>query len=294
MTTMETRSEKRPAAAIDKRSDPMIPYQAVIEKIAPETADVATYTLSFMDDDFRERYRFLPGQFNMLYLPGIGEAAISISSDPGDSGTLLHTIREAGNVTRALARHHVGQRIGVRGPYGSAWPVELAADQDLIIVSGGIGLAPLRPVIYHVIGHRQDYGQVTVLCGARSPADLLYSGEYDIWRDHDIEVIVTVDRADRSWDGQVGVVPMMFYNLRPDYRRTIVFTCGPEIMMRFVVYEALARRIAKDRIYVSLERNMKCAVGFCGHCQYGPVFLCKEGPVLSFDRIEPFFGVEDF
>ncbi|MGB3714253.1 MAG: FAD/NAD(P)-binding protein [Candidatus Promineifilaceae bacterium] len=294
MTAIGSGFEQHSDVAFDPNTDPMLPHPAVIEKIVHETADVATYSLSFNDAALRDRYRFLPGQFNMLYLPGIGEAAISISSDPGHPETLHHTIREAGNVTGALARHRVGERIGVRGPYGSSWPVEAAVNQDLIIVSGGIGLAPLRPVIYHVIGHRQDYGQVTVLCGARSPADLLYPQEYDIWREHDIELIFTVDRADSSWSGHVGVVPMMFYNLRPDHRRTVVFTCGPEIMMRFVIYEALARRISKDRIYLSLERNMKCAVGFCGHCQYGPVFLCRDGPVLSFDRIELSFGVEEF
>jgi NAD(P)H-flavin reductase len=293
MTAIGTASKQHSAPDIKNR-DPMVPYAAVIEKIIHETADTATYTVVFKDAVVQEQYQFLPGQFNMLYLPGIGEAAISISSDPADPGTLHHTIREAGTVTGALARHRVGDTIGIRGPYGSAWPVEAAVDMDLIIVSGGIGLAPLRPVVYHVIGHRSDYGKVTVLCGARSPVDILYPDEFDSWRDHDIEVIVTVDRADKNWSGHVGVVPMMFYSLRPDHSRTIVFTCGPEIMMRFVVYEALARRIDKGRIYLSLERNMKCAVGFCGHCQYGPAFLCKDGPVLSFEQIEPFFGVEEF
>ena len=230
----------------------------------------------------------------MLYLPGIGEAAISISSDPAVPGTLLHTIREAGNVTNALAPQKKGSVIGLRGPYGSDWPMEGAEGNDLIIVGGGIGLAPLRPAIYHVIRHREKFGQVTILTGARSPADVLYPDEFDEWREADIDVIVTVDRADDSWAGHVGVVPMMFYSLRPDPRKTIVLTCGPEIMMRFVVYEALARRIPKERIFVSLERNMKCAIGFCGHCQFGPYFLCKEGPILSYNQAEPFFGVEEF
>ncbi len=281
-------------AAANGRTDPMLPETAVITRIRHEAPDIATYTLNFTETAVRERYQFLPGQFNMLYLPGIGEAAISISSDPDDPGTLLHTIREAGNVTKALAHLKKGATIGVRGPYGSAWPVAKAEGQDLIIVGGGIGLAPLRPSIYHVINNRDKYNKVTILSGARSPADLLYPEEYDAWREHDIEVLVTVDRADDSWRGNVGVVPMLFYNMRPDPRHTIIFTCGPEIMMRFVVYEALARRIPKERIYVSLERNMKCAVGTCGHCQFGPMFLCKDGPVLSFDRVEPIFGVEDF
>lgn len=275
-------------------SEAMIPHVAEIAAVQPETTGVDTYTLELQNAELRKSYSFLPGQFNMLFLPGIGEAAISISSDPTTPSTLLHTIRVAGNVTQALQSMGVGGAVGVRGPYGSHWPVESAQGGDVIFVGGGIGLAPLRPAIYHVIHNRDKYDEITVLVGARSPADLLFTGEYDSWRTHDIEVLSTVDRADDSWQGRVGVVPMMFYSLRPDPRRTTVFTCGPEIMMRFVVYEALARRIPKERIFVSLERNMKCAIGFCGHCQYGPTFLCKEGPVLSFERVEPFFNVENF
>jgi NAD(P)H-flavin reductase len=293
MTTTATTAQVG-TTAITRPADPMVPFTAIIKGIQRDTGDIATYHLAFADPAVAAGYRFLPGQFNMLHLPGIGEVAISISSDPAHPETLLHTIREAGNVTGAIARLKKGDLIGVRGPYGSAWPVEEAEGNDLIFVSGGLGLPPLRPAIYHVARHRQRYGQVIVLAGARSPADLLFPDEYDVWREKDIEVIVTVDRADDNWRGHVGVVPMMFYKLRPDPRKTIVFTCGPEIMMRFVIYEALARRIPKERIYLSLERNMKCAIGFCGHCQFGPFFLCKEGPVLSFDRLEPFFGVEEF
>lgn len=272
----------------------MLPHPAAITRIQPEAPGVATYTLEFQDPALRAAYRFLPGQFNMLYLPGIGEAAISISSDPASPAPLQHTVRVAGNVTQAMNRLKVGSVIGARGPYGSAWPIEDAHGGDVILVVGGIGLAPLRPAIYHMIRRRAEYGKVSVLVGARAPADLLYPAEYDDWRTHDIEVIVTVDRADETWKGNVGVVPMLFYSLRPDPKRTTIFTCGPEIMMRFVVYEALARRIPRERIYVSQERNMKCAVGFCGHCQFGPTFLCKEGPVLSYAQIEPFFNVEEF
>ena len=274
--------------------NPMLPYWATITQKQAETPGVATYTLEFQDLAFRDAYTFLPGQFNMLYLPGIGEVAISISSDPGTPNNLLHTIRVAGNVTEAIDRLNVGDQIGVRGPYGSAWPVESAQNGDLIFVAGGIGLAPLRPAIYHVIRQRAKYGKVTILAGARSPQDMLYHDEFASWAEHDIEVLPTVDRGDKSWQGRVGVVPMLFYSLRPDPRHTTVFTCGPEIMMRFVSYEALARRIPKELIFVSLERNMKCAVGFCGHCQYGGAFLCKEGPVFNFAQIEPFYNVEEF
>ncbi|MDR7544857.1 MAG: FAD/NAD(P)-binding protein [Armatimonadota bacterium] len=273
---------------------PMVPWPAIITQIQPEAAGIATYTLEFRDPAVREAYRFRPGQFNMLYVPGIGESAISISSDPAEPSSLRHTIRLAGNVTQAIGRLTAGDWIGVRGPYGSQWPMDRALGRDLIIVGGGIGMAPLRPAIYYLIRHRAQYGRVTILIGARTPADLLYPQEYDVWRGHDMDVVVTVDRADETWKGRVGVVPILFYSLRPDPRRTTVFTCGPEIMMRFVIYEALARRIPKDAIFLSLERNMKCAVAFCGRCQYGPVFLCKDGPVLSYDRLEPFFGVEEY
>jgi NAD(P)H-flavin reductase len=285
----------QPATAMrPKLASAMLPSLAAIADIRTEAAGIATYALAFDDEAVRAAFRFEPGQFNMLHLPGIGEAAISISSDPGQPGRLLHTIREAGNVTQAIARLRVGDVLGVRGPYGSAWPMALAHGSDVILVAGGIGLAPLRPAIYHLISHRADYGKVTILVGGRTPADLLFPSEYDAWRQHDIDVIPTVDRADEGWHGRVGVVPMLFYALRPDPRRTVVLACGPEIMMRFVVYEALARRIAKDHIFVSLERNMRCGIGFCGHCQFGPVFLCKEGPVLSYAQVEPFFSVEEF
>jgi NAD(P)H-flavin reductase len=230
----------------------------------------------------------------MLYLPGIGESAISISSDPAEPALLQHTVRTVGNLTQAIARLQPGAVVGLRGPYGSPWPVDRAAGHDVIVVAGGIGLAPLRPAIYYFVRHRGDFGRIQLLIGARVPTDLLFTDEYETWAKHDIEVVPTVDRADEPWKGRVGVVPILFYQLRPDPKRTTVFTCGPEIMMRFVIYEALARRVPKDSIFVSLERNMKCAIAFCGRCQYGPAFLCKDGPVLSFDRIEPFFGVEEY
>lgn len=274
--------------------EPMLPHWATITNKQDETPGVATYSLEFENPEVQDTYRFLPGQFNMLSLPGIGEVAISLSSDAETPAELLHTIRVAGNVTTAIDALDVGDQLGVRGPYGSAWPVDAARGNDVIFVAGGIGLAPLRPAIYRIIRHRSEYGDVAILSGARTPADLLFHDEFDEWRQHDIEVIATVDRADEKWQGRVGVVPMLFYSLRPDPANTIVFTCGPEIMIRFVAYEAMARRIPTEKLYVSLERNMKCALGFCGHCQYGPFFLCKEGPVLSFAQIEPFYNVEKF
>ena len=274
--------------------DPMLPYPAVIEDIQPEAYGISTFSLAFTDPAQASSFRFKPGQFNMIYLPGFGEVAISMSSDPSLPKVVGHTIRFAGSVTRALGRLRVGDAVGVRGPYGSAWPLEKALGKNLVIVAGGIGLAPLRPALFSILRRREDFGRVVLLCGARTPADLLYTREFERWQAGGIELHTTVDLADDNWRGQVGVVPALFYRIRVDPKQTLVMTCGPEIMMRFVIYEALARRVPKESIFLSMERNMKCAIGFCGHCQFGPIFICKDGPVLNFAAIEPFFGKEDF
>jgi NAD(P)H-flavin reductase len=273
-------------------ADPMLPYSAVVRAIRPEAYGISTFSLEYLDPAAQEG--FAPGQFNMIHLPGFGEVAISICSDPNTPKVMEHTIRYAGSVTRAIGRLRVGDTVGMRGPYGNPWPMQLAEGKDLMIVSGGIGLAPLRPLILEVIHRRSSFGRVLLLYGGRTPQDLLYTGEFEKWQDGGIEMNVSVDRADETWKGQVGVIPMAFYRIRLDHRNTLVFSCGPEIMMRFVIYEAMARRIPKEAIYVSMERNMKCAIGFCGHCQLGPAFICKQGPVFQFSTIEPFFGREEF
>jgi NAD(P)H-flavin reductase len=271
-----------------------LPHLVTIRDIKTETPGVATYGLDFVDRDFAATYRFLPGQFNMLYLPGIGEAAISICSDPEAKDTLLHTVRAAGNVTQALARKRPGDQIALRGPFGSSWPMIEARGQDVVIACGGIGLAPLRPALYHIVRHRADYGRVILLYGARTPGDFLYSAEYDSWRKAGIEVEVTVDIGADDWRGNIGVVPVLFYRLRLKPNSTRVLTCGPEVMIHFVIFEALARRIPPAHIHLSMERNMNCAVGLCGHCQFGPVFVCKDGPVFTYERLQPYLNVEDF
>lgn len=272
-------------------TEPMMPRPALLRSVRPEAAGIATYTFAFADDG---KYSFRPGQFNMLYLPGYGEVAISLASSPENPHEFEHTIRHGGMVTRAIERLQPGACIGIRGPYGTSWPLEAAEGKDIIIAAGGIGLAPLRPAILSMLAHRERYGRLLLLYGARTPQDMLYGREAEDWERQGLEMHVSVDRADQTWRGQVGVVPMVFYRIRPDYKKTLVFACGPEVMMRFVIYESLARRIPKQSIYVSLERNMKCALGFCGHCQYGPFFICKHGPVFKFSAIEPFFGKEDY
>jgi NAD(P)H-flavin reductase len=273
----------------------LVPHWAVIEKIIPEAEGITTYHLKFTDPEVRARYRFLPGQFNMLYIPGYGEAAISMSSDLESApGLVVHTVRHVGNVTKTMSRMKIGEVLGIRGPFGTSWPLDQIRSKDVVIACGGIGLPPLRGALYHILRHRTDYGKVTLLYGARTPEDLMYPNEYDSWRQAGIDVQVTVDRGDESWNGRVGVVPMWFYHFRIDPRKTAVLTCGPEIMMRFVIYEALARRIPTNQIHISLERNMKCGQGACGHCQQGSFFICKDGPVFPFNVLESIFNVEEY
>ncbi len=270
-----------------------VPQSATIENIVAETPGVRTYELRFDDKAFGEGYRFAAGQFNMLYAPGFGEAAISISSNPSHPARLSHTIRKVGDVTGALARLTPGESIALRGPFGAAWPMEELRGRDVVIAGGGIGLAPLRPVIYQVLENRADFGRVYLVYGARAPRDLLYAGQYDAWRAGGLEVAVTVDLGEPTWLGHIGVVPELMRPLKLDPQETRVLTCGPEIMMRFVALAALDKGTPAAHIYLSLERNMNCAVGLCGHCQLGPEFICKDGPVFRYDRIERYMRLED-
>ena len=224
----------------------------------------------------------------MLWVFGVGELPISVSGDPAESGRLTYTVRSVGKATNALVTRRVGDGVGVRGPFGTGWPVEAARGRDVIIVAGGIGLAPLRPVIYEVLRNRKEYGRLVLLYGARSPRDVLYRKELATWARHrETQVLTTVDYGGMSWKGHVGVVTTMFKYARLQPARSVAMICGPEIMMRFVTRELEVHGLSRNDIYVSMERNMKCAVGFCGHCQYGPHFICKDGPVFPYERIRP-------
>ncbi len=269
-------------------SEPMMPELFRVVKRRRETAD--TFTLQMQPADGAPGFSFLPGQFNMLYAFGVGEVPISISGDPGKGQGLIHTIRGVGQVSQALTRLQPGDRVGVRGPFGRPWPVDEARGCDLVIVAGGLGLAPLRPAIYHVLAHRAEYGKVELIYGARTPADLLYRRELELWRGRfDLRVHVTVDSAPSDWRGNVGVVTTIIPRARFDPAHTVALICGPGVMMRFTVAELLGRDVGLADIYVSLERNMKCGLGLCGHCQLGPTFVCKDGPVFSYEAIKPWF-----
>ena len=271
-----------------------VPALAKIIAVREETYDTTTYTLKLTDPQHREQYRFEPGQFNMLYIFGIGECAISISSCTKRSRHLQHTIRHVGNVTEAIRRMKVDQVIGIRGPYGTSWPLEKLKGRDLVLVSGGIGLAPLRPVIYHIMNNRSDYGRVVLLYGSRSPRDLLYTDELEAWNeDHLAEVLITVDHATEQWDGPVGVVTDLLKRVKMSVHNTSVLVCGPRIMNRVATFRFLQKHVAPEQIFISLERNMKCGFGQCGHCQYGSRFVCKDGPIFSFDQVAEFFGKDE-
>ena len=259
-------------------------HTVTVKKVIWETDD--TFTLQIDLGAMGETFSFLPGQFNMLYVFGLGEAAISISSDASQGGMLAHTIHRVGNVTTGLAQVKRGDVIGLRGPFGSAWPITAARGKDVCIVAGGIGLAPLRPVMYAMLRERTAFERIILLYGARSPLDLLYRVELEEWaKEHNVEVLVTVDRGDSSWKGYIGVVTSLFSYIKLDARATVGYVCGPETMMKYTIDEMERRGLAEDQIYLSMERNMKCAVGFCGHCQYGPEFICKDGPVFTLPRI---------
>lgn len=237
---------------------------------------------------------FRAGQFNMLYGFGLGEAAISISGSPLEPGPLVHTIRAAGALTRALCGLQRGQTIGVRGPFGTGWPMDEAIGHDVVIIGGGIGLAPLRPAIYQILAQRERYGRVNILVGARTPADLLYTGEIAEWRAHfDLDVHVTVDGAPDGWRGEIGVVTRLIPRAVFEAPESIAMVCGPEVMMRYCAAGLRDRGMPPERIYLSLERNMKCAVGVCGHCQFGPTFVCKDGPVYPLTRIEHLLRIRE-
>ncbi len=290
--TMPSPSIAHPPRPHFASGNPMLPVTGKINRYRKETDD--TFSLEIAVSG-RRAFRFLPGQFNMLYVFGTGEVPISISGDPSDTGILVHTTREVGTVTRIMRRLRKGDVVGLRGPFGSAWPVDKAEGKDVVVAAGGIGLAPLRPVIYHLMSHRERYEQVVILYGARTPEDLLFADEVRSWSSRlDIDVHVTVDRATRSWYGNVGVITSIVGRAPFDPRNAVAMVCGPEVMMRFTAQQLQGRGLPSDKIYISMERNMKCGIGICGHCQYGPEFVCKDGPVFRYDRIEHLLNIREF
>jgi NAD(P)H-flavin reductase len=285
-------------------TNPWLTQTVRIEAITPEVAEVSTYHLKFTDPSAQANYHFAAGQFNMLYVPGVGEIAIGVSALPtptptpmGDS-TWDHTIRLAGQVTNALSRLTVGDTLGLRGPYGTAWPLDQHHGKDVILVAGGTGLASLRAALYSLLAHRDRYSSVSLLYGGRTPDTLLYRREYDDWTRRGLRLETTVDRATSSdqassWTGHVGVVPQLVDRFSPiNVSNAVIYCCGPEVMMRYTIRSAMQRGFQRNQIWVSLERNLQCAVGICGHCQLGGEFICKDGPVFQYDLVDKLLSVE--
>ena len=272
-------------------ADPFAPQPWRVVRRRRESHDTCTLELEPSSGGSLE---FAAGQFTMLSAFGVGEVPISISGDPTTGGPLTHTIRDVGAVTHALCSLRAGDTVGVRGPFGTNWRVGEAAGHDVVIIAGGIGLPPLRPAVYQVLANRDRYGRVVLLYGARTPDDLLFQKEVARWRGRfDLDVKVTVDSAVGGWRGNVGVVPDLIPRSTFDAANAVVMMVGPEIMMRFAIRAALAAGVPDDRILLSMERNMQCAIALCGHCQLGPYLVCRDGPVFSYSEVAPWFGTRE-
>jgi anaerobic sulfite reductase subunit B len=285
---------QRAATAAPAEAGPAVPCFYRVTSRREDTGDTVTIELEAADDAV---LAFAPGQFAMLTALGVGEVPISVSglgdSSGGRARRLQHSLRAVGAVTRALCAVRPGGLIGVRGPFGTGWDVPSAAGRDIVIVAGGIGLAPLRPVALTVLADRSRYGRIVLLAGTRTPADLLYADDLDRWRRAGVEVAVTVDRADSGWDGEVGLVTALIKPAGLAPENSVAFVCGPDIMMRVTADALAALGIPADRIRVSLERNMHCGAAWCGHCQLGPLLVCRDGPVVGYDRAAPLMKVRE-
>lgn len=275
--------------ADDRAVGALVPSPFRVGERRQDTADTWTLTLEPLGDGFA----VVPGQFVMVYMFGVGEVPISVSGPPESRGEpVVLTVRAVGAVTTAICNSKPGAIVGLRGPFGNSWPVESASGGDVLVVAGGIGLAPLRPVVLHALAHRSEYGAASVLYGARTPQDLLYTDELRRWGD-ELAVEVTVDAADTAWLGRVGVVPKLVAQaeFRPDSVRA--FVCGPEVMIHYTVEALRERGVPDERIFLSLERDMRCGVGLCGHCQLGPTLICRDGPVYTQAQVAQLMEVRE-
>jgi NAD(P)H-flavin reductase len=269
----------------------MVPRRYRVRQRWHESPDTVTMSLESLDGI---DVSYEPGQFNMLYSFGVGEVPVSMSGHHRRGRPLLHTIRLVGAVSTALGQAKRGEVIGVRGPFGTGWGVEDAEGADLVLVAGGIGLAPLRSALHHALSRRRRFGRVVLLVGARAAGEIVFRRELDRLAGRpDVDVEVTVDRAGPGWRGNVGVVTQLIRRAPFHAANALALVCGPEVMMRFTALDLLGRGMPPERIRISLERNMQCAIGWCGHCQLGPEFVCKEGPVRSWAEAAPLLSVKE-
>jgi len=275
--------------------NPYLPAEAEVVDRTEEAPSVFTLRLRLCDETQRQAYRFAPGQFNMLYLYGVGEVPISIVSDPDDPGHLLHTIRAVGRVTRGMAALRPGERIGLRGPYGRGWPLERAAGHDVLIVTGGLGCAPVVSVVNYVMLRRDRFGRLTIIQGVKHAQDLLWRERYAYWDSlPDTQVLLAANHGGPLWPWHVGLVTDLFDQASIAPERTQAMMCGPEGMMRASIAQLKRRGLPEDNIYLSMERNMQCAIGHCGHCQFGAAFVCAQGPVFAYPEVRALLDVRGF
>lgn len=276
-------------------ADPHVPHEAQVVERIQESPTIFTLRLRFTDPAHHAAFRFEPGQFNMLYLYGVGEIAISIVSDPQDERLFDHTIRVVGRVTKGFTQLKAGDRLGVRGPYGRGWPLRQAKGRDVMVVTGGLGCAPVVSVINYVIRRRDDFRRLVIMQGVKHSDDLIWRSQYSQWsRQRDTQVLVAADAGAALWPWHIGRVTELFDQVQIDAARAVVMMCGPEGMMRVAIDNLLHKGVPEDGIHLSMERSMQCAVGLCGHCQYGGKFVCKDGPVFSYPEVKSLFGVRGY
>lgn len=275
--------------------DPYLPAEAEIIERVQESPSIFTLGLRFVDAAHHQRYAFSPGQFNMIYLYGVGEVAISIVSDPDKTHMLSHTIRAIGRVTRALQTLQVGERVGIRGPYGRGWPLERAKGRDIVVITGGLGCAPSVSVINYIVARRPQYGHLSILQGVKHSDDFIFRKQYAQWQKYPhTEIYIAADQAGPKWPWSVGYVTDMIDKIQLNPENTLVMMCGPEMMMHTAIHVLVQKGMSEQDIYLSMERNMECGIGQCGHCQYGGLFVCKDGPVFAYSEIKELFKEPGF
>lgn len=277
------------------KRDPYVPFTAKVVDIQQEAKTIFTMYLQLCDKKARKNFKFHAGQFNMLYLYGVGKVAISIVSDPRDPDIIAHAIRKVGRVTNGLANINIGDELGVLGPFGRGWPVAKAKGHDVVIVTGGLGCAPVVSVINYLIRRREQFGKIIILQGVKHSDDFFFKKQYAIWQqEKDVEVYIAADQGGPQWPFYTGHVTKFIEQLTLDPDKTITMMCGPEAMMKVAVTALKEQKISEEMIYLSMERNMHCGFGHCGHCQYGGRFACKDGPIFSYSQVKSLFSVRGF
>jgi NAD(P)H-flavin reductase len=275
--------------------NPHLPLEAEVVERIQESPTIFTLRLRFTDPAKHAAFRFAPGQFNMIYLYGVGEVPISIVSDPQDEHLFDHAIRVVGRVTRGLEQLKAGDRLGVRGPYGRGWPLKLAENRDVMVITGGLGCAPVVSVINYVIRRRDNFRRLVIMQGVKHSEDLIWRSQYSQWSKlRDTQVLVAADVGVALWPWHIGRVTELFDKVEIDTSRAMIMMCGPQGMMQVAVDHLFEHGVPEDSIYLNMERNMHCAVGLCGHCQYGGKFVCQDGPVFSYPEVKPLFGTRGF